>query len=36
VADDPEIALGVNTVDGAVTNAAVADALGRECTPLRD
>jgi alanine dehydrogenase len=36
VADDPEIALGVNAVDGAVTNAAVADALGREYTPLRD
>ncbi len=36
VADDPEIALGVNTVDGAVTNAAVADALGREFAPFPD
>jgi alanine dehydrogenase len=36
VADDPELALGVNTVDGAVTNAAVADALGRECAPFPD
>jgi alanine dehydrogenase len=36
VADDPEIALGVNTVDGSVTNAAVADALGREFAPFPD
>ena len=27
---DPELAMGVNTFDGTVTNAAVADALGRE------
>ncbi len=33
-AEDAELARGVNTVDGAVVNAAVADALGRECTPL--
>jgi alanine dehydrogenase len=33
---DPELAMGVNTVDGAVTNAAVAEALGREYTPLND
>jgi alanine dehydrogenase len=35
-AHDPELAKGVNTVDGAVTNAAVAEALGRACTPLTD
>jgi alanine dehydrogenase len=33
---DPEVALGVNTVEGAITNAAVADALGREFVPLAD
>jgi alanine dehydrogenase len=33
---DPDLARGVNTVDGAVVNAAVADALGRECTALAD
>jgi alanine dehydrogenase len=27
---DPELAMGMNTFDGAVTNAAVADALGQE------
>ncbi len=32
--DDPELAMGVNTVGGAITNAAVADALGRPLTPL--
>ncbi len=32
--DDPELAMGVNTVGGAITNAAVADALGRTLTPL--
>jgi alanine dehydrogenase len=35
-AHDPELARGVNTAGGAVTNAAVADALGRDCTPLAD
>jgi alanine dehydrogenase len=33
-AEDAELARGVNTVDGAVVNAAVAEALGRECTAL--
>ncbi|MCJ7672384.1 MAG: alanine dehydrogenase [Acidimicrobiia bacterium] len=33
-ADDPELAKGVNTVVGKITNAAVAEALGRELTPL--
>ncbi len=33
---DPELARGVNTVDGALVNAAVADALERECTTLAD
>jgi alanine dehydrogenase len=31
---DPELAAGVNTVDGEVVNAAVAEALGRDCRPL--
>jgi alanine dehydrogenase len=35
-ATDPELARGVNTVDGAVVNAAVADALGRDSTSLED
>jgi alanine dehydrogenase len=34
--DDPELARGVNTVGGAITNGAVADALGRTLTPLED
>ncbi|HZR14040.1 MAG TPA: alanine dehydrogenase [Acidimicrobiia bacterium] len=34
--DEPALASGVNTVDGNVTNAAVADALGRRATPLAD
>jgi alanine dehydrogenase len=34
VSADPEFALGVNTVGGAVTNAAVAGALGRRAIPL--
>jgi alanine dehydrogenase len=34
--DDPALALGVNTVAGRVTNAAVADALGRDTTPLAE
>ncbi len=34
VSADPEFALGVNTVGGAVTNAAVAGALGRKAIPL--
>jgi alanine dehydrogenase len=33
---DPEIALGVNTVDGHVTNPAVAEATGRPLAPLAD
>jgi alanine dehydrogenase len=35
-ASDADLAHGVNTVDGEVVNAAVADALGRECTDLAD
>jgi len=34
VAADPALALGVNTIDGVITNPAVADALGREVTPV--
>ena len=33
---DPELAEGVNTVAGEVTNAAVAEALGRPLAPLAD
>jgi len=33
---DPELARGVNTVDGTVTNDAVAAALGRPAAPLED
>ena len=33
-ARDPELAKGVNTASGEVTNPAVADALGRDCVPL--
>ena len=33
-AADPELARGVNTAGGAITNAAVAEALGRAATPL--
>ena len=33
-ADDPELAKGVNTVGGKITNAAVAEALGRDLTAL--
>jgi alanine dehydrogenase len=33
-AADPELARGVNTAGGAITNAAVAEALGRDATPL--
>jgi alanine dehydrogenase len=33
---DPELAKGVNTAAGGVVNAAVAEALGRERTPLAD
>jgi len=36
VAADEELAVGVNTVAGNVTNAAVAEALGRAHTPLSD
>jgi alanine dehydrogenase len=36
VSDDPELATGVNTADGHVVNAAVAEALGRDHTPLVD
>ena len=32
--DDPELALGVNTVDGSVTNEAVAEAVGEQYVPL--
>jgi alanine dehydrogenase len=35
-AHDPELARGVNTAGGAVTNPAVADALGRDCSALVD
>jgi alanine dehydrogenase len=35
-ARDPELAKGVNSAGGAVTNAAVAEALGRASTPLTD
>ena len=35
-ATDPDLARGVNTVAGTVTNAAVAEALGRPTTPLAD
>lgn len=35
-AADPEVARGVNTVAGQVTNAAVAEALGRPLAPLAD
>jgi alanine dehydrogenase len=34
VADDPALALGVNTAAGHVVNHAVADALGLELSPL--
>jgi alanine dehydrogenase len=36
VANDPELAAGVNTVDGHVVNPAVAEALARELTSLVD
>jgi alanine dehydrogenase len=36
VAEDPELAGGVNTAGGTVTNPAVADALGEAVTPLTD
>jgi alanine dehydrogenase len=36
VESDPELALGVNTVGGSVTNAAVAEAIGRSAVPLTD
>jgi alanine dehydrogenase len=35
-AHDLELAKGVNTASGQVTNPAVAEALGRECVPLAD
>ena len=35
-AEDPALALGVNTIDGAVTHPAVATALGVSHTPLAD
>ena len=35
-AQDPELAKGVNTARGAVTNPAVAEALGRASTPLAE
>jgi alanine dehydrogenase len=36
VAHDNELATGVNTAGGAITNSAVADALGRDCASLAD
>jgi alanine dehydrogenase len=36
VADDPELATGVNTADGQIVHPAVAEALGRACAPLLD
>jgi alanine dehydrogenase len=36
VTTDPELAAGVNTADGEVVNPAVAEALGRDCTPVGD
>ncbi len=36
VANDPELAAGVNTADGHVVNPAVAEALGRPCASLTD
>jgi alanine dehydrogenase len=36
VRHDDELAHGVNTLGGSVTNAAVAEAIGREHTPLTD
>ena len=33
---DPELAFGVNTVGGAITNAAVAEALDRPLVPLAE
>lgn len=36
VADDPALALGVNTFKGKITYQAVADAFGMEYTPLSD
>jgi alanine dehydrogenase len=36
VAADEELALGVNTVAGSITNAAVAEALGRPLAALGD
>jgi alanine dehydrogenase len=36
VAADPALASGVNTVGGAITNAAVAEALGRPAVALED
>jgi alanine dehydrogenase len=36
LAADPGLGTGVNTVDGHVTNSAVADALGRPAVALAD
>jgi len=36
IADDPALALGVNTAAGQVTHAVVAEALGRDHTPLAE
>jgi alanine dehydrogenase len=36
VAEDPELTAGVNTAGGHIVNAAVAEALGRDCAPLVD
>jgi alanine dehydrogenase len=36
VTEDPELAVGVNTVNGEVVNRAVAEALGHECESLTE
>jgi alanine dehydrogenase len=36
ISRDPELARGVNVINGKVTHPGVADALGMECTPLLD
>jgi alanine dehydrogenase len=36
ISHDPELARGVNVINGRVTHPGVAEALGMECTPLLD
>jgi alanine dehydrogenase len=36
VSSDPELASGVNVINGTVTHPGVAEALGMDCTPLPD